>query len=392
MTQGSPAKMKFSDTQASVLLDLVRGLAAILVLAEHWHNLLFDDFNTVHTHRALWLPLYLFSAAGHEAVVVFFVLSGYLISRSIFNMFARNAWSWKTYLIHRFVRLWVVLLPGLLLCALWDQVGLSLHLAPALYGGAYYNHMIGDVAKAHTVPVFFANLFFLQGIRAPVFGSDGALWSVANEFWYYLLFPCALIALRRSTSLANRLLTILVFLGIACLIGPMVLFAWLTWLLGSLLAALPPMHTTSRVRTLAAGLYVVLLFALAKQTLISNILCDSLLAIATFFLLRTLLSALTPAVPSPRVRISRDLARFSYTLYVVHTPFLLLLVAIFIGDTRWNPSPAHLFAALGILLLTLLYAYGVASITEFHSDRIRRWCERLLATNHASSTAPPASM
>jgi len=43
-----------------------------------------------------------------------------------------------------------------------------------------------------------ANVFFLQTITVPVYGSNSPLWSLANEFWYYLLFPLLLLAPQRG--------------------------------------------------------------------------------------------------------------------------------------------------------------------------------------------------
>ena len=114
----------FTKSKASVLLDLVRALAALLVLVEHWRNLFFIDYPQIQAHRAAFAPVYLLTSAGHQAVVIFFVLSGYLISGSVFRTLDRNNWSWQTYLVHRLLRLWIVLIPGLLLCALWDAIGI----------------------------------------------------------------------------------------------------------------------------------------------------------------------------------------------------------------------------------------------------------------------------
>lgn len=95
----------------------------------------------------LFAPPYLIARAGHSAVVIFFVLSGYLISGSVFRMFAAGRWSWKRYSLHRLLRLWIVLIPGLMLTALCDQTGIHLHRAPAqmLYSGASGNHMLANV-------------------------------------------------------------------------------------------------------------------------------------------------------------------------------------------------------------------------------------------------------
>ncbi|WP_157178407.1 acyltransferase family protein [Terriglobus roseus] len=111
--------------------------------------------------RHLLLIPYALSAGGHRSVVLFFVLSGYLIAGSILRSAERGPWNWRDYALRRLVRLWIVLIPGLLLCAAWDGLGMALHRAPLLYAGANGNHLMQNVAAARTWPIFFGNLFFL---------------------------------------------------------------------------------------------------------------------------------------------------------------------------------------------------------------------------------------
>lgn len=362
----------------------MRGLAALLVLLQHWRNYLFVDFSQLPAHHAVFVPLYLVCAAGHQAVVIFFVLSGYLISGSVFRMLDRHTWSWTAYLTHRLVRLWTVLFPGLLLCALWDSVGIHSHLAPLLYGGGVLNHETQNIPQALGLHIFLKNLFFLQGFRgSALFGSDGALWSLANEFWYYILFPLGLLATRRRTPALARFLYVVAFGAIAWFVQPAILFGFPIWLAGTLLCLLPTPKFSLVARLAAAVLYTPLPFFFARQTRfpLSSLESDYLLTVATFLLLWILLSATAPVQPSPGERTSRELARFSYTLYVVHMPFLLLLTALVAHDTRWLPTPTHLFEALGLLALTLAYGYGIASLTEFRTDTLRRWIETRLGQN-----------
>lgn len=197
------SQIPFNRTTASAQLDLLRGLAAIVVCLEHWRNLLFVDYPTVAQHRTLFAVPYVLSGAGHQAVIIFFVLSGYLIGGSVFRMFAQNRWSWKRYMTHRLVRLWLVLLPALVLGGALDLLGITLGRAPALYAGQVQNHMLSNVSQALTPGIFAGNLLFVQGIFVATLGSNGALWSLANEFWYYILFPLC-IASRRPPSASFR--------------------------------------------------------------------------------------------------------------------------------------------------------------------------------------------
>ena len=368
--------VKFGETEASVLLDLLRGLAALVVVAEHWRNTLFVDYRQLPRHKALWTPAYLLTAAGHEAVVIFFVLSGYLIGGSIFRALREDRWSWTSYGLHRLVRLWVVVGPGLLLCAACDSLGLALHRAPLLYAGLGSNHMTSDVLATRTWPVFLGNLFFLQGIRVPMFGSDGALWSLADEFWYYVLFPLGLFAVWRGTTL-RRLACAAAFALVCWFVKLPVLISFPVWLLGVVLVHGKAPEVSGVGRWTAGVLYVALMFFLARFRGLSGIVSDAVLAVATLVFLWVLLSAKGRAdAGSARVRATRLLARGSFTLYVVHLPVLVLLTSMAEGDTRWVPGTATLAKGLMILLVTLLIAYGLAFGTEFRTDSIRRWIER----------------
>jgi len=371
----TPPRIPFTSTSASVLLDLVRAIAALLVCFEHWRNLLFVDYGQIASHRSLFALLYVVTDAGHQAVVIFFVLSGYLISGSIFRMAQRGEWSWKLYLTHRLVRLWIVLVPALLLGALLDNIGLRLHLAPTLYGGQTDTHMLGDVGHALHSGIFFGNLFFLQTILVPTFGSNGPMWSLANEFWYYILFPCAFLALRKGTRVQWRFLDTLVLLVCAWFVGRTILLLFPLWLLGTVLAVVPAPRCGSFVRALAVAFYFPLLFFLAKTHIVEGVPSDYILGAATFVFLWLLLGAKTPAPKNVGVHLAQVGARFSYTLYLVHVPFLVLLTAAMAGDMRWQPDARHLFYGLGALLVAIGYAYVVASLTEFRTDMVRGWVE-----------------
>ena len=69
----------------SIFLDALRLLAALIVFASHASYILF--------HASIWIP-------GHLAVMIFFVLSGYVIAYTTF----RRPCTPKEYAIARFSR------------------------------------------------------------------------------------------------------------------------------------------------------------------------------------------------------------------------------------------------------------------------------------------------
>ncbi|HWW96268.1 MAG TPA: acyltransferase [Edaphobacter sp.] len=383
----------FSATWASVHFDLLRGLAAFFVLFEHWRNLFFVDYPQITAYRLPFAIFYALASAGHQSVIVFFVLSGYFIGGTVFRSVERNQWAWSGYLLRRLVRLWTVLVPALLLCLFWDRLGIHLRLAPALYTGHVANNMVGDVAPALTVRVFFGNLFFLQTIRTTMFGSDGALWSLANEFWYYLLFPLGLIALWRTRRLSYRLLCATLFVITAWFIGSAMFMAFPIWLAGVALFKLPPPAFSPRTaRYLRIGsslLYVPIFFAFGRLPWIAGNNRDYLLTVITTLFLWILLSANTPHPSRTRaVRASREFARFSYTLYAAHVPFLVFLTALIVVNSRWYPNSKTLTLGLGTLLAALIYSWVLAFLTEFRTDTLRQRLEHLFGLATLPSLLP----
>jgi peptidoglycan/LPS O-acetylase OafA/YrhL len=85
------------------------------------------------------------------------------------------------------------------------------------------------------------NYAFLQGIYVPTFGSNGPLWSLANEFWYYIAFPFLVCALWPRLSAAQRLLNVLLLIAILAFVHPQIALMGLIWLMGVAIHYLPPL-------------------------------------------------------------------------------------------------------------------------------------------------------
>jgi peptidoglycan/LPS O-acetylase OafA/YrhL len=97
-----------------VYLDLIRGIAALAVFAGHLRIICFRDVD-ISTLDLLGKGVFFLTGFGHLAVILFFVLSGFLIIKSIDESVIKKQWSVKTYGQNRLFRLWIVLIPCLLL-------------------------------------------------------------------------------------------------------------------------------------------------------------------------------------------------------------------------------------------------------------------------------------
>ncbi len=184
---------------ASDVLDLLRGIAAFAVFFGHARSLFLVDYKDVENKGPGVQAFYLVTGFGHQAVMLFFVLSGFFIGGNVLHLMLSGKWSWTSYLISRFTRLYVVLLPGLLATLLCDVAGIHWSESDALYSGASDTSVLeGSVKDRLNATTFVENSLFLMTLRMPVFGpervptfgSNSPLWSLCNEYWYYLIFPC----------------------------------------------------------------------------------------------------------------------------------------------------------------------------------------------------------
>jgi peptidoglycan/LPS O-acetylase OafA/YrhL len=381
----SPWMPRKLSPAASDSLDLIRAVAACAVMFGHLRTLFFVDFQHL-SHKSWPLEaLYFFAGFGHQAVIVFFVLSGFLISSTVFRSHVLGRWSWQTYAVNRATRLYVVLLPGLLLGFFWDRLGSWLFAAKGIYAHPLSDLGLSVPSKNLTVGTFFGNLLFLQTIVCETFGSNGPLWSLANEFWYYVLFP---IALGAGLAWARRQVWVAISLtGAAALIGLFVggsiLIGFLIWLSGTALVFL---YARVQLKSKFAALGMLCFFsalggvslAVARFRQWDPTLSDLELGFVFTLFLFAVVQYQAGGNSSPYSSVAHRFAGFSYSLYVLHFPFLLLFRSWIIPAERWQPTPSHLLAAAGVGALCLLYAWLISCVTEAKTDVARRSLSRLL--------------
>ncbi len=349
--------------------DLARGLAALAVLANHLRGFVFLNWEEAGNPGALWAGYYFITSLGHQAVIVFFVLSGYFISSSVARAAGAGRFDYLEYAAKRLARLWVVLLPALLLTMVWDQLGMRLS-SGAFYSGAYAGTFFSgpiasDASEAYAPATLLANVFFLQTITVPPFGSNGPLWSLANEFWYYVLFPLVFIGLRSGASLVSRAMQLALSIGLLVWLPPEIALYGLVWLMGfGVHLASQRLQRSPVARGLAIWVGAVgfgVLLAAPRLLHTSGWPMDFVLA-AAFALW---MSGIGSSPHSGKTLPGADLlARASYTLYLTHFPFIAFICAIAFDGRRYLPGVEGALAYAGILILALAYAWSVYWLFE----------------------------
>ena len=349
----------------SLYLELLRLLAATQVVLFH-----INGFPLLGGHRAVW------NAFGHEAVVVFFVLSGFVIA---FAAETREKTP-KAYLISRLTRIYSVAVPCLLATLLFDRIGQAL--VPQLYEG-----LITDGPAL--VRLVMGSLFLNESwtVSAQMF-SNTPYWSIAYEFWYYMIFAGLFYFRGRMRVMLTALACLIAGYKIL-LLFPIWALGWgvYRWsqthrvpaVLGLVLFAQPALVLyldDSQGWTRQAGEW---LAGLMGQEAWRNglswsryVLTDTLLGLsmAGHFIGAAALAPWLEKVLKPVAAPVKWLTARSFTLYLLHQPAMLLAGAVLIGLGVPLLGSWSVFAATwGIVLV-------VAQISELQKHRLKplvRW-------------------
>lgn len=353
-------------------LDLIRALAAAAVCVSHIRNLMFVDYGASAGIGLVGKAFYFASNYGHSAVIVFFVLSGYFVGGSVLRQVEAGTWSWKRYLLERLSRLWIVLIPALVLTLFWDRMGLSFASGPFYLGTEGNFDQQINVAQHLGVGTLACNAAFLQTLACGTYGSNGPLWSLANEFWYYLWFPACFVLIARRRGAAS-------LVTCALAVGTMILFPSLIggfgiWLFGVLLAwmekRMPRAVMQRRVpwRTIASAFAFVATLVAIRWLASGN---DWLVGIVCALFVGSVLRERVTLRPAALSRVSVSLSAFSYSLYLTHFPFVLFFAAVvFRHRIQFDGYGMAVFA--GMLALCYAYAYGVYWLFERNTKRLQR--------------------
>jgi peptidoglycan/LPS O-acetylase OafA/YrhL len=391
--QWSTGRQAVRDNQA---INLLRTMAAFAVVLNHFRSVFFLD-SRVADRDPFVLALYHVSGLGRQAVIVFFVLSGYWVGGAVLTSVQQHRFRLADYAIKRLVRLWIVLLPALALTAILDTSGRAWFASSSVYQGdpGLSPPFPMDLDARLTIHGVLGNIIFLQELHVPPFGTNTPLWSLAYEFWYYAMFPCILLAVRRSSSLRLRLGCAAGFFVAAAICGTDVLILFPTWLLGVVVA-----HHRSSVqraisqwptwllpvaRVAATSALVAVLAVSSSRWFDHRVhLKDAGVALVTAGLLSLLIHDLTwQGLPGRLLRRLSNCAHGSYSLYAIHEPIVALACAAIVGraEHRWPPDAIHLAAGGALLLSMVVVAWGFAACTELRTDQVRaaigrRWATR----------------
>ena len=374
-------------------VDMARWMAALMVMVGHLRNPLFLGFGELTAaQKPIWVKAWFFITGYHaEAVLVFFVLSGYLVGGLSAARAAEGRWDLKSYGIDRFSRLFVAYVPALILTSALDWTGSHFFGGSGLYNGTHpmiVEKIHGQAFQNGLGPgVFFGNLFMLQYYFVPELGSNDPLWTLSTEWWFYVVFGVVLTALTASRAWIKGVCLVVALLLLALLRMEFIGLLGL-WLIGFMISQLPrPPLSHPLVAFIALAGWLVFLrledaffdahlgWKLASQYVMAAIFAWLILSMRDRRI--TWLRVLAP--------FNQFMANFSYSVYLIHFPVLIFTVAMLGSVTKIEGfrkafSPTDLLGVgvyVGMILLILIVAWLFAQLTERRTgvlrQALRRW-------------------
>jgi peptidoglycan/LPS O-acetylase OafA/YrhL len=327
----------------SLYLDCCRFLAAVLVVASH-----FAPYGVIAGGHRSWLP-----DLGRESVVIFFVLSGFVIAYTT----QRKDGGLRAYCVARCTRIYSVALPILLLAFFAAGALVAAGVVPA---NQFY-----QLAKPWLyLPLHLLFMGELWTISEPPLLLS-PYWSLGYEVWYYVLFG-ALFFLRGRRRMVLAA-SILLFIGPKLWLllpvwasgvlayhwqqrlvfnhpftRPLALLGWCATL--ALLVLFKVSDTDVALRALANATWPFpgLPLKSADRYLADYAVC--ILVVANFLCAKN-------AVFSSLLRIEkpvRALASYTFTLYLVHVLVMRLWMMLYPHDRNSSVDVVALVVVIGV--------------------------------------------
>jgi peptidoglycan/LPS O-acetylase OafA/YrhL len=380
---GTPLRdSRGTSPSATVFLDSLRFLAANLVLLSHILLVFFDNKLTYEGRGV--------------AVITLFVLSGFLITRSLMHRARKSGPHMAVFLADRVARIMTPLVPVLLIVAALNAT--VIHTNWSLDGlSTGFVALLGNLLLLFDYPLFqlldLAHFDVWWRIRP--YNTAEPFWTVAIEFWIYIAASLLVFGVLLREKIRTGYLW-----GLALVSLPVVIWnaadgagkaLSLVWLVGGIAGFLVVYIGTdskaARSKTLAACVVSFGALALAARIFKRGFdpydLQTAFLMTVMFFGIFLRLNQATRVWKIPAA-LAKFFASYSYSLYLVHNTVLVLVFE----NTGGLPKAWSI--AIGVVL-----AHAAALLVyhsfEKHHRAVGTFLRPIFARNMMRSDTPVAT-
>lgn len=350
----------------SALFDSFRGASALLVLVGHIYQFIIAPSYQLDTENNVFS--FIFSQVAVLSVMVFFVLSGFMITASMYRNASQrdfNSFDVNTFVKDRLIRLYPPLIFTLALTVFLFVIASVLDLkALESFSNGQELYLVREKLELEPVNII-ASLFFLQNffdeLSTPSMISP--LWSLSHEFWFYVLGALALLSCYKKLFIVPLITLLLIAVNSDERV--MFLSGFCIWLSGAVLALL---YFNDKLSSKGIRVFILLAFVLVLSVyyfFVANRSSHLFLHGGKFVfgILFALFLALLISFKSHQNKtfiqnklmlFLKNAAKYSYTLYLIHAPILLFTMALFHDVVLFKPAYyLGLSVVLGFSVITL---------------------------------------
>lgn len=354
------------NTNLSNTLNFLRWFAAFLVVIEHLRSLIFIDYINLVDKTLFNKFFYLITGFGHQAVIVFFVLSGFLVGGE-FIRYEKNIINLKKYLIKRFSRIYIVFFPALVIGIILDYIGFKYFNNSLLYSNEFkLAAMNYNVSERLDLATFFGNIFMFQTSIVETLGSNGALWSLSNEWWYYMLLPLIYLILF-NINIELKIISSVILILLVSYLNNSIFYYFFIWLMGMFIYKYP-FNMRLKGGTLLSSIFVIVAFLISRLHVLGNgYISDILVGLSIIILINSLSQKENSTIYLKKLNLL--LADFSYSLYLFHFPLLTVVTAILYEFHLYEyEQPTIMNFLLFLLMILLAYIFSFIMFILFENN------------------------
>jgi peptidoglycan/LPS O-acetylase OafA/YrhL len=329
-------KSKFLSQDRNALIDFLRGLSLIMVIFSHYG--IYGYLLHAHTYVILGRVISDVSAGmGYYGVVVFFVISGYLITSLTLRRYAvlPNI-NFSEFWWFRFSRI----MPMLALCILTIII-FNVYELPGLSG-----HSTNDLIKGISGILSFR---FNEILSTTISGVWNPLWSLSVEEMFYFVFPFVCLFLTGCGAIAWIFLTIfstIIYFKYSDTLSPYSTLANVDYLaLGCLTALAKPSRLREYLNPLGCKVWAYILVVCGLACIAAGFVISGPFE-THFYTLLTALGAVLVLIASQLSSLSATkryiflpftvIGLVSYEAYLIHMPLRDLLTLYGIHNSFYH--------------------------------------------------------
>jgi peptidoglycan/LPS O-acetylase OafA/YrhL len=356
--------MQQLSQQNHLKYDVMRGAAALIVLFSHTISVFIKRLFPVDVDAFI-----VFSTLARHAVLIFFLLSGYLITKSIISNVKRNkGFDVISYLSSRITRIYPPLIGSMLIViACW-----ALIFTFDLPGKFQYGLPTDIFIMRQKFTFEMYDIYLMLTMQNGMLQTNGPLWSLNIEFIIYIFVMTLTLSFLEKSKLLTCCyiaLTAIIFLhGIK--INSHFIFFLLIWALGAsvnLFSYLPNIKNTRFYASFPAAIMWLAFIALIifgfnnwyDLLVTDDAKISQKITQILFCLIYTYVIFISNILDRVKSKMLVTAGSFSYSLYIVHFPILLFIYSLsqnWMMDSLWKSSFIAIVSIVAVIFIAVFFA------------------------------------